>query len=163
MRPGFLRLCTGIAMTRDVNPRDLAFGALMVLLALFALWELRGYEMGTANQMSSGYMPWLISVSLLSVGAIIAIKALWSGAAHDAEPHRWVRPLLGVSAALVVFMLTLDRLGLIAASIMLVLVSGVASRDTRPTGLLIWAVVLAIGSAAVFVYLIGLPIRLWPK
>jgi hypothetical protein len=153
----------GVAMTRSVNRRDLAFGALMVLLALFALWELRGYEMGTANQMSTGYMPWLISVSLLSVGAIIVIKALFIGMADDTEPHRWVRPLLGVSAALVLFMLTLDRLGLIGASIALVLVSGAASRDTRPAGLVVWAVALAIGSAAVFVYLIGLPIRLWPK
>ena len=150
-------------MTSRLNHRDLAFGTLMILLALFALWELRNYEMGTADQMSTGYMPWLISVSLLFVGSVIAVKALWTGTAGELEPHRWLRPLLGVSAALIGFMFTLDRFGLIASSIILVLISGVASRDTRPAGLVIWAVVLAAGSAAIFVYLIGLPIRLWPK
>ena len=150
-------------MSREVNRRDLAFGALMVLLALFALWELRGYEMGTASQMSSGYMPWLISVSLLSVGSIVAVKSLRGSDADDTEPHRWFRPLIGVSAAVVMFMLILDRLGLIIASIVLVLVSGTASSETRPVGLVLWAVVLAIGAAAVFVYLVGLPIPLWPK
>jgi hypothetical protein len=45
----------------------------------------------------------------------------------------------------------------------LVLISGLASRETRPVSLVIWAVALATGSAAVFVYLIGLPISPWPK
>jgi hypothetical protein len=150
-------------MLQRLNRRDLAFGGLMMLLALFALWESRNYEMGTADQMSTGYMPWLVSVSLLSVGALVAIKAFWGAAASALEPHNWLRPLVGVSAALIAFMLTLGRLGLIASSIILVLISGVASRDTRPKELVIWAVVLAIGSAGIFIYLIGLPIRLWPR
>lgn len=150
-------------MTSRLNHRDLAFGGLMILLALFALWEMRNYDMGTADQMSTGYMPWLISVSLLFVGSIIVVKALFGGGASELEPHQWARPLIGVSAALMAFMMTLDRFGLIASSIILVLISGVASRDTRPVGLVVWAVLLTIGSAAIFVYLIGLPIRLWPK
>ena len=150
-------------MIKRINRRDLAFGSLMMSLALFALWESRNYDMGTADQMSTGYMPWLISVLLLSVGAIIAVKAFWRGVAAELEPHHWLRPLVAISASLIVFMLTLDRLGLIASSIVLVLLSGLASRETRPVSLAIWAVVLAAGSAAVFVYLIGLLIGLWPK
>ncbi len=150
-------------MIKRLNRRDLAFGCLMMLLALFALWEVRNYDMGTADQMSTGYMPWLISVLLLGVGAVIALKAFWSAVAAELEPHHWLRPLVAVSAALLVFMLTLDRLGLIVSSIILVLISGLASRETRPVSLVIWAVVLAAGSAAIFIYLIGLPIGLWPK
>jgi len=150
-------------MIGRVNRRDLAFGGLMMLLALFALWESRNYEMGTADQMSTGYMPWLISVLLLAVGAIIAVRAFWHGVVVKLEPHHWWRPLVAISASLLVFMFILDRLGLVASSIILVLISGLASRETRPLSLLIWAVVLAIGSAAVFIYLIGLPIGLWPK
>jgi hypothetical protein len=150
-------------MLKRLNRRDLAFGGLMMLLALFALWESRTYEMGTLDQMSTGYMPWLVSVSLLSLGALVAVKAAWSAAASALEPHDWLRPLVGVSASLIAFMLALGRLGLIASSIILVLISGIASRDTRPKELVIWAVLLAIGSAAIFAYLIGLPIRLWPR
>ena len=150
-------------MIKRINRRDLAFGGLMMLLALFALWESRNYEMGTADQMSTGYMPRLISMLLLSVGAIIAIRAFWQGVVVELEPHHWLRPLVAISASLLVFMLILDRLGLVASSITLVLISGLASRETRPVSLVIWAVVLATGSAAVFVYLIGLPISLWPK
>ena len=79
-------------MLKRLNRRDLAFGGLMMLLALFALWVSRNYEMGTLDQMSTGYMPWLISVSLLFVGAVIAVKALWTGPAIELEPHRWLRP-----------------------------------------------------------------------
>ena len=154
---------TALPMIKRVNRRDLAFGGLMMLLALFALWESRNYEMGTADQMSTGYMPWLISVLLLSVGAIIAVRAFWRGAVVELEPQHWLRPLVAISASLLIFMFVLDRLGLVASSIVLVLISGLASRESRPVSLVIWAVVLAIGSAAVFVYLIGLPIGLWPK
>ena len=150
-------------MIRRLNRRDLAFGALMMALALFALWESRNYDMGTADQMSTGYMPWLISVSLLSVGTIIAIRAFWSGVVIDPEPHAWLRPLVSIAAALLVFMVSLDRLGLVISSIVLVLISGFASRETRPVGLAVWAVVLALGSAVVFVTIIGLPMRLWPQ
>ncbi len=150
-------------MLKHLNRRDLAFGGLMMLLALFALWVSRNYEMGTADQMSTGYMPWLISVSLLFVGALIAVKALWTGPAIELEPHRWLRPLFGVSAALIVFLFTLERLGLVASSIILVLIAGLASRETRPVELAIWAAVLTAGSVGVFIYVIGLPIGLWPK
>jgi hypothetical protein len=153
----------GIPMLKHVNRRDLAFGGLMMMFALFALWESRNYEMGTVDQMSTGYMPRLISILLLSVGAIIAVRALWSGTAAELEPHNWIRPLVGIAASLVVFMFTLDRLGLIASSIILVLIAGVASRETRPVSLVIWAIVLAIGSAAIFVYLVRAPIGLWPR
>ena|SRR4249920_807323 len=150
-------------MIKRVNRRDLAFGGLMMLLALFALWESRNYEMGTADQMSTGYMPRLISMLLLSVGAMIGIRAFWQGVVAELEPHHWLRPLVAISASLLAFMLVLGRLGLVVSSITLVLISGLASRETRPVSLVIWAVVLAAGSAAVFVYLIGLPISLWPK
>lgn len=150
-------------MVKHVNRRDLTFGGLMMLLALFVLWESRGYDMGTLDQMSTGYMPWLISVSLLAVGAVIAVKALWSGGAAAAEPHHWLRPMAAISASLLVFMLTLSQLGLVASSIILVLIAGLASRETRPLGIIVWALVLAAGSALVFSTIIGLPINLWPK
>ena len=150
-------------MTRHINRRDLTFGGLMMLLALFALWESRNFDMGTADQMSTGYMPWLISVSLLSMGGVIAIRALWSGGATQPEPHSRARPLIAVSASLLAFMLTLGSLGLVASSIILVLISGLASRETRPLGIIIWALVLAAGSAVIFTAVIGLPVNLWPK
>ena len=120
---------TALPMIKRVNRRDLAFGGLMMLLALFALWESRNYEMGTADQMSTGYMPWLISVLLLSVGAIIAVRAFWRGAVVELEPQHWLRPLVAISASLPIFMFVLDRLGLVASSIVLVLISGLASRE----------------------------------
>jgi hypothetical protein len=150
-------------MLKRLNRRDLAFGGLMMLLALFALWVSRNYEMGTLDQMSTGYMPWLISVSLLFVGAVIAVKALWSASTTELEPHHWLRPVTGVSAALIAFLFTLERLGLVASSIILVVIAGMASRETRPVELVVWAAVLAAGSVGVFVYVVGLPIALWPR
>jgi hypothetical protein len=74
-----------------------------------------------------------------------------------------LRPLLGVTSALAVFGLTIDRGGLIVAVVLTVLVAAIASPDTRRLESVLLAAALAAFSAMLFVKLLGLPIGLWPR
>ena len=65
--------------------------------------------------------------------------------------------------AIALFGVALAHLGLIAAVAALVLVGALASRESRPLETVGLVVVLIVFSAAVFVWLLGLPIPLWPE
>jgi putative tricarboxylic transport membrane protein len=73
------------------------------------------------------------------------------------------RPLLVTLLAVVLFGLAIERLGLAAAIAVLVLVSAYADRDVR----LVQSIALAVGllafSVASFVWLLGLPLSVWPQ
>src|SRR5215467_9838784 len=68
-----------------------------------------------------------------------------------------------VGALLVLLGVALQWLGLIAAVAVLVLVGAYAARDVRPLENLALAAVMILFSVAVFVWLLGLPLPLWPN
>jgi hypothetical protein len=57
----------------------------------------------------------------------------------------------------------LQWLGLVAAVAALVLVGAYAARDVRPLENVALAAVMILFSVAVFVWLLGLPLPLWPN
>jgi hypothetical protein len=73
------------------------------------------------------------------------------------------RPLLVSLVAIVLFALALQWLGVVAAIAVLVLVGAYASRDVRLWQVLALAVFLIGFSVAIFVWLLGLPLPLWPS
>ena len=87
-----------------------------------------------------------------------------NSAALEGEPvpRFYLRPI-GVSLlGIVLFGVALQSLGLIAAVAVLVLVGAYAARDVRPLENLALAAVMIAFSVAVFVWLLGLPLPLWP-
>jgi hypothetical protein len=82
--------------------------------------------------------------------------------AGEPVPRFYARPI-GVSLlAIVLFGLALQWLGLMAAVAVLVVVGAYAARDVRPLENLALAAVMVLFSVAVFVWLLGLPLPLWP-
>ena len=72
-------------------------------------------------------------------------------------------PIVISLVAIALFGVALAHLGLIAAIAALVLVGAFASRESKPLETVGLVVVLMAFSAAVFVWLLGLPIPLWPE
>ena len=104
--------------------------------------------------------PTLVGALLAVLGAIIALRSF----AFEGEPvpRFYLRPI-GVSLlGIVLFGVALQWLGLIAAVAVLVLVGAYAARDVRPLENLALAAVMIAFSVAVFVWLLGLPLPLWP-
>src|SRR5262249_8437045 len=101
------------------------------------------------------------------VGALLAtlgtVMALRSFALDGAALPRFEARPIGVSLlAIVLFGIALQWFGLVAAVAVLVLVGAYGARDIRPLENLALAAALIGFSVAVFVWLLGLPLPLWP-
>jgi putative tricarboxylic transport membrane protein len=137
---------------------DLLAGVLFVALGAFAIGYGSRYALGTAARMGAGYFPLLISSGLMVIGAILIVRALLGGG--EALGAIGWRPLILVLAGVLGFGLLVDRLGLLAAGILLVLAARAADRGFGVLETALLAVGLTLGTAALFIYGLGLPIRL---
>jgi hypothetical protein len=131
-----------------------AFGALGIALGA-------GYRMGTAARMGPGYLPRLLSWTLVALGAVVMLRGMLGGE-ERVERGRW-RPLVLITLAIVAFALLIAPLGLLAAGAALILLGAVAEPrfDWRET--LAATVLLLALSAAIFVWGLQLPITLLPR
>ena len=113
--------------------------------------------------MGTGYVPRLLCWALLGLGALILIQG-WRGPAQaaPAQPTAW-RAVIAVTAALVLFALSIERLGLVVAILLLVAAGALATRALRPLETALAAVVLIVLSWAVFIAGLGLTIPVWPE
>ena len=104
--------------------------------------------------------PILVGGLLAALGAIIALRSFVLDGAP--VPRFYARPI-GVSLlAIVLFGIALQWLGLVAAIAVLVLVGAYAAREVRPLETVALAAAMIVFSVAVFVWLLGLPLPLWP-
>jgi len=142
------------------NPQDLGAGLLFLAIALFALWVARDYPVGTSVRMSSGYFPRLLCLLLLLLGAYVTLRALV--VEGPAVTRVRLRPVLMITAGVVVFAYSIQTLGLVLATVLLTMIGGYASPRVRLIEMAAASAVLAVLAIAIFVKGIGLPIPIWP-
>ena len=145
---------------RIYNNKDFYAGLIFALFGIFALFLARGYQMGNAMVMGPGYFPTVLGGGLAFLGFVIAFRSIWLGGKAITP---WVaRPLILVLGSVVLFALVIQPLGLVLATLLIILISSLGSREFRIIEVSIFSLVLAVLAAGVFVYGIGLPINLWP-
>jgi len=142
------------------SPKEFWAGLIFVVLgAAFVALALQ-YRLGDLHRIGPGMFPTLVGTLLVGLGLVVATRALvLDGPAIERVQ---VRPLIVSLAAIVLFALALQWLGLVAAIAVLVLVGAYASREVRLLQVLGLAVFLTLFAIAVFVWLLGLPLPLWP-
>src|SRR5712691_3895310 len=94
--------------------KDVLAGLLFSAVALLGLWLSRDYPIGTALRMGTGYVPRLLCWILLGLGVVVLVQGLREAQAARvlaAGGSAW-RPLVFVTAGLVIFGLTIERLAL---------------------------------------------------
>jgi hypothetical protein len=146
-------------MVRVKSPQDFWAGVLFIAFGGVALWIGRNYSFGTLTKMGPGFLPSVLSVVLLIVGAVLMVRAL----AIDGPPIERSRlwPQLFILTALVVFALTIERLGLVLAVIAVTITAALASREMRWLETLALALGLAFVCVVLFVRLLGQPFQVW--
>jgi putative tricarboxylic transport membrane protein len=150
---------------RMLARKDVLSGLLFVGVALFGLWLSRDYPIGTALRMGTGYVPRLLCWILLGLGVIVLVQGLRQ--AQDARSlssdniSAW-RPVVFVAASLVIFGLSIERLGLVISILLLIGVGAVATRALKPVETLVAALVLIALSWGIFILGLGLTIPVWP-
>ena len=142
------------------SPKDFWAGLIFITIGGGFVLLAQQYRLGDMHRMGPAMFPILVGALLAVLGAIIALRSF----AFEGEPvpRFYLRPI-GVSLlGIVLFGVALQWLGLIAAVAVLVLVGAYAARDVRPLENLALAAVMIAFSVAVFVWLLGLPLPLWP-
>jgi Tripartite tricarboxylate transporter TctB family len=156
-------LRVGIASRRSssvLRQKDVLAGALFLILGALGYFLTRNLDMGTAAMVGSGFMPRFVSVLLILFGAGILVAGLRS--AHDPVEVGSPKPLLLVTACIVVFAATLETLGLVPAVLLTVGLSGFAGSRPRWVALLAVGVVLAVACVLIFIWGAKLPIKAGP-
>ena len=154
------------ASWRVLARKNVLAGLLFIAVAALGLWLSRDYPIGTALRMGTGYVPRLLCWLLLGLGAIVLVQGLRE--AQDARPLSsadiWaLRPVIFVTASLVIFGLSIERLGLVVSILLLIGVGAVAARGLRPLETLAAALVLIALSWGIFILGLGLTIPVWPE
>jgi hypothetical protein len=147
-------------MMRIRSPKDFWAGLIFVAIGGGFVLLAQQYRLGDMHRMGPAMFPTLIGALLAALGLIIALRSFVLDGAP--VPRFDARPI-GISMlAIVLFGIALQWLGLVAAIAALVLVGAYASREVRLVDNLALAAVMIVFSVAVFVWLLGLPLPLWP-
>ena len=139
--------CTGCAF--------IAFGAATVVLA-------SDYPLGSAARMGPGYFPTVLGWLLAAIGALVLLKSLAStGGGSVGRLNPWL--LLRLLVAIAAFALLLNPLGLVATTVIVVMLAASAGHEFRFGEALANAALLALLAYLLFVWGLNQPIPVWPR
>ncbi len=142
---------------RIYNRRDFNAGLLFIAIgAYFAIYA-QEYSIGTANRMGPGYFPALLTVIMLVLGLIVFVMAFLKVKEQESPEATDWRSVLLVLGAVLAFALLLPVAGFLISVLMLVGLSGAASKESKPKEMAILAGALAFLAIGVFGY--GLELR----
>lgn len=145
----------------DSGLTELLAGVMFIGIGVLALFLGRDYPMGSALDMGPGYIPRIIAVALVGLGAIGVVRGILSG--DRTWPVLPVWPMLWISLSIVTFALLIDRIGLFFTCIVVALIAMLALPRPRWREVPVVAVTLAVFSTLLFGYALGLPLPMWPQ
>jgi putative tricarboxylic transport membrane protein len=139
---------------------DVAAGLFLILCGVLGAWLGQDLKVGTAYRMGPGYAPMLLSWILGGFGLVLVVLGiLRSGARLEA----WsVRRLVLVLGSMVVFGLTVERLGLLVAASLAVAIAAFAGQQTRWREIALLAISLAAFACLLFAWALQLPLEVLP-
>lgn len=148
-------------MRRVGSPQNMVGGLLLIALAIFAFWQIGDLAVGRAMKMGPGYFPSLLAGGIALCGLILVVTSI----RRPGEPlEPWpLKRIVPVLLALVVFAVTIRPLGMVAAGLLLTLLSTLGATDRKWRESAIFAVCIVAVSAVLFPTLLGLPLPIWPE
>jgi hypothetical protein len=145
---------------RIKGTQDFVTGLLFVIVGAGALWVGADYPMGTAQRPGTGVLPNILAYCLVGTGGILILKALFSDGAGIAG-WAW-RPVVAVTIGTVVFGLMIDDYGLVLTMIVSMAICALGTAETRWSEFAMFSVIMIVSSWAMFIWLLGMPIKTWP-
>jgi hypothetical protein len=140
-------------------------GLLCVAIGGVTLWQANSYSIGTLAQMGPGFYPAILGVLLTGVGVLIVLAG---GAPVEADPlhdmpagPEW-RGRLCILGGMAVFILTVERLGMVMATFGCVLVAAMGDRRATLSASVALAGAITVFGALLFHGLLGIALPLWP-
>jgi putative tricarboxylic transport membrane protein len=142
------------------HPKDLWAGVLFIVLGGGACLIALDYAMGSAGRMGPGYFPRSLGLLLAFLGLILVLRSFRLEGEKISFPT--FQPLIIVLVSVFVFGAAVNYLGLVIATILLVVISSVAAHDYRWKESVMAAIALAIFVVIAFQYGLKLQLPTWP-
>ena len=142
------------------NLRDFYAGLIFVLFGLVAFFMARNYPLGSAVRMGPGYFPTVLGILLAGLGLVIVGRSLVLEGPRVTGFA--LRPLVLVLAAVLAFGLLLEPVGLVVATVAVVVIGCLAGAEFLWRDVAILCVILIALALGLFVYGLGLPLKVWP-
>jgi len=134
---------------------------MFIAFGLFAMiGALVSYQLGTAHRMGPGYFPAVLGGVLTVLGVLVLLESVVVEGPKVATLH--FRPLLLISVGLVVYGYSLQYLGLMVATAILVFISAAGGHEFKWKEVALLSAVLIAFSVLVFVKGLALPFPIWP-
>jgi Tripartite tricarboxylate transporter TctB family len=142
------------------HQKDFWAGVLYIAFGLAAIGIALDYPLGTANRMGPGYFPRGLGTLMIVLGLILVARSF----KLKGEPVRFpsFKPVLIVLGSVVLFGLAAPKLGLVIATIILIIASSTASHEFRWKEAVIASLILAAFTVAAFSYGLKLQLPIWP-
>ena len=144
------------------DTKDFWSGVMCMGFAIAAVVLGRRYPVGTPASMGPGMFPVILGGCLGLLGLACSLRALRPGKAIARIERLQARPVLVVLGSVVAFGVTLPKLGLVVASMLLVVLSRLAAPGFRRLEVTVFGAILTLGCVLVFIVGLKLPVPVWP-
>jgi hypothetical protein len=141
--------------------QDLATGLLFIAVGIAAIWIGADYPMGTPQRPGTGVLPRILAWCLIGTGGLLLIKSISSNGGHITG-WAW-RPLLAVTLGTVAFGFMIDEYGLLLTMIVSMAICALGTAETRWSEFAAFMLIMMVASWAMFIWLLGMPIKVWPN
>jgi hypothetical protein len=146
------------------SEKDFWSGLMFIVVGIAFAWGATAYQFGSSARPGPAYFPFGLGILMAILGGIVLFKSLTIEVEGGDKIGDWPLKQMGlILAAVVLFGLLLPQLGMAITLPMLIFVSSLASGEFHWKEVLINAVILTVGSWAIFIKGLGLTIPLWPK
>jgi putative tricarboxylic transport membrane protein len=138
--------------------RQVAAGAIFVVIGGLAWWQAGAYSFGTSTHMGPGFFPTCLAILILLLGVGAIVQAVLRG--DDDAPVLWDgRDLAFLLAGTLLFGALIDRAGLLVANAALLACACHGRLTNRPIEVAVLWAALSVFTGFVFIETFGLPFR----
>jgi hypothetical protein len=146
-------------MLRVRSPQDAGAAAVFLLIGMIGVYFGGELNFGSSARMGPGFFPVILSWLIIAVGLVIGVRALAFDGPSIQAPQ--LRPIAFVCAAILIFGLLIETVGLALTAGFSIIVASLARRDTNWRETLVLAVVLSLCLVLLFVYGLGQAMPPW--
>jgi len=132
-------------------------GTVLIAIGLFILIVAWSYPLGTVTQMGPGFIPRCVAIAIILLGVVVLVIDLRSAHFVGVERPQW-RGILFITAAVSVFGVLVNGLGLVPAMFLAVAISMFADNQARSPGILLYAAIVTFLGWLLFIPALGLPL-----
>jgi len=145
------------------NTKDFYAGLVFIFFGAASMVIAPRYQIGTAARMGPGYFPFVLGGMLTILGLVILSRSISRGKGEGKGISFSKKQTVLVLSSVILFGFLLRPLGLLLSTIILVLISSMASYEFKMRVALLNAFILLIIVLIIFVYLLKFQIPVWPS